>query len=86
VNLQRFIHCNIEIIVSIVFEANKRQYSLPHQRNSFERNLERLKKRREREKKRIQDVVQAFSSNTIASIQQVSEDNLKEFLVSILCL
>jgi hypothetical protein len=32
------------------------------------------------------DVVEVVSSNTFASIQQVSEDNLKEFLVSILCL
>jgi hypothetical protein len=37
-------------------------------------------------KRRIQDVVEVLSSNTFASIQQVSEDNLKEFLVSILCL
>jgi hypothetical protein len=31
---------------------------------------------------RIQDVVEVVSSNTFASIQQVSEDNLKGFLVS----
>jgi hypothetical protein len=37
-------------------------------------------------KKRIQDVVEVVSSNTFASIQQVFEDNLKESLVSILCL
>jgi hypothetical protein len=35
-------------------------------------------------KKRIQDVVEVVSSNTFASIQQVSEDNLKVLLVSIL--
>jgi prenyltransferase beta subunit len=35
---------------------------------------------------KIQDVVEVVSSNTFASIQQVSEDNLKESLVSILCL
>jgi hypothetical protein len=39
-----------------------------------------------KKKGRIQDVVEVVSSNTFASIQQVSEDNLKEFLVSILCL
>jgi hypothetical protein len=37
-----------------------------------------------KQKERIQDVVEVVSSNTFASIQQVSEDNLKEFLVSIL--
>jgi predicted peroxiredoxin len=37
-------------------------------------------------RKRIQDVVEVVSSNTFASVLQVSEDNLKEFLVSILCL
>jgi hypothetical protein len=40
----------------------------------------------EMKKQKIQDVVEVVSSNTFASIQQVSEDNLKEFLVSILCL
>jgi F0F1-type ATP synthase gamma subunit len=34
------------------------------------------------ERERIQDVVEVLSSNTFASIQRVSEDNLKEFLVS----
>jgi hypothetical protein len=33
----------------------------------------------------VQDVVEVVSSNTFASIQQVSEDNLKEFLVSRSC-
>jgi predicted peroxiredoxin len=44
-----------------------------------------MKKQKTKEE-RIQDVVEVVSSNTFASIQQVSEDNLKEFLVSILCL
>jgi hypothetical protein len=39
-----------------------------------------------KQRERIQDVVEVVSSNTFALIQQVSEDNLKEFLVSILCL
>jgi hypothetical protein len=39
---------------------------------------------RNKQRERIQDVVEVVSSNTFASIQQVSEDNLKEFLVSIL--
>jgi hypothetical protein len=43
-------------------------------------------KKTNKKEKRIQDVVEVVSSNTFASIQQVSEDNLKEFLVSILCL
>jgi hypothetical protein len=44
-------------------------------------------KKTKNRKKRIQDVVWVVSSNnTFASTQQVSEDNLKEFLVSILCL
>jgi hypothetical protein len=43
------------------------------------------RERNENEKRnRIRDVVEVLSSNTFASIQQVSEDNLKEFLVSIL--
>jgi hypothetical protein len=37
-----------------------------------------------KKRERIQDVVEVVSSNTFASIQQVSEDNLKELLVSIL--
>jgi hypothetical protein len=43
-------------------------------------------KKYKQKRKGIQDVVEVVSSNTFASIQQVSEDNLKEFLVSILCL
>jgi tRNA A37 threonylcarbamoyladenosine dehydratase len=43
-------------------------------------NKQKTNKKRER----IQDVVEVVCSNTFASIQQVSEDNLKEFLVSIL--
>jgi hypothetical protein len=43
-------------------------------------------KTKTKQRERIQDVVEVVSSNTFASIQQVSEDNLKEFLVSILCL
>jgi hypothetical protein len=43
-------------------------------------------KQKQNQRERIQDVVEVVSSNTFASIQQVSEDNLKEFLVSILCL
>jgi hypothetical protein len=35
-------------------------------------------------KERIQDVVEVVSSNTFASTLEVPEDNLKEFLVSIL--
>jgi hypothetical protein len=45
-----------------------------------------MKKTENKRRERIQDVVEVVSSNTFASIQQVSEDNLKEFLVSILCL
>jgi hypothetical protein len=48
--------------------------------------MKKNKKQETKNKERIQDVVEVVSSNTFASIQQVSEDNLKEFLVSILCL
>jgi hypothetical protein len=48
--------------------------------------MKKQKHRNKNNKERIQDVVEVVSSNTFASIQQVSEDNLKEFLVSILCL
>jgi hypothetical protein len=45
-----------------------------------------MKKTENKRRERIQDVVEVVSSNTFASIQQVSEDNLMEFSVSILCL
>jgi hypothetical protein len=55
----------------------------------FEYNIQRGRKRemkQRRERRRIQDVVEVVFSNTFASVLQVFEDNLKEFLVSILCL
>jgi hypothetical protein len=47
---------------------------------------QKIENKKQQKEKRIQDVVEVVSSNTFASIQQVSEDNLKEFLVLILCL
>jgi hypothetical protein len=49
-------------------------------------SVKRNEKTKTTKEKRMQDVVEVVSSNTFASIQQVSEDNVKEFLVSILCL
>jgi hypothetical protein len=41
---------------------------------------------KEKQRERIQDVVEVVSSNTFASILEVSEDNLSESLVSRNCL
>jgi hypothetical protein len=44
--------------------------------------IKKKQEQKQKREKRIQDVVEVVSSNTFASIQQVSEDNLKEFWVS----
>jgi endonuclease/exonuclease/phosphatase (EEP) superfamily protein YafD len=90
----RRIYCsNIWQIVSKSyqhFKSRKKQIKLLNwcvkwnEKTNGKQNKKTKKQRETKQKDKIQDVVEVVSSNTFASTQQVSEDNLKEFLVPIL--
>jgi hypothetical protein len=79
-----------ELYCSNIVQIVSKSYQYFNQKRKRSNCWLQIKKQKQKQKQKqrakIQDVAEVVSSNTFSSIQQVSEDNLKEFLVSILCL